>query len=264
MSYDIVPTARWAPGKCIITGDTQGPFLDTKRRIPRYGAVYISVKAIHQLAEEFGFATGEQVEEMRELIGLQTETIKELSKVKDSFNDLVEAVSEYLPTPEPEIVEKQVTTVREPTDEEIEVWIQTRGGNNPVVQSARTLEKGSSEEWQALYGNKPKAVVAPKVEEEEEVPTLDEGPPSTYSIFDQEVDLDAVLKQSIKDVLSYAEGKDDEFIAALVRREFFLTKDDPRKGLLTELGYWDEETDGPLEPADEEEDENDENDEDNE
>ena len=52
---EIVETASLRPGKCVISGETQGPFLDTGETVPRYGRIYISPKWLKQHLTTLGY-----------------------------------------------------------------------------------------------------------------------------------------------------------------------------------------------------------------
>lgn len=259
----VVETAARRPGRCAISKETQGPFIDTGNDIPRFGRVYLSLKWLEPLLRNNGvknFIPESDVDELREENKELTEENRELQEAKDSFDQLVSAVSEYLPTPEPEVREVPVVQYKSPTDEEIEDWIERKGGNHPSVIKARPAEPGSTEEWFALYGRSGPQKLPQSVEIETEpdsdkgLVTSDatgEGPAQIVTLHDQDINLDEVLSLKVGDVLSYTEGKEDEFKAALVRREFFLANRNSRnvrKGILEPLGYWDDEEDEPLLP----------------
>lgn len=259
----VTETARRRPGKCALSGETQGPFLDTGQTVPRYGRVYISLKWLEQPLRELGYLKKTDVEELtEENKSLQSE-VERLQEVEDAHRELVDSVTPYLPTPEPEVREVKVKVERKPTDEEIAKWIEKNGGDHPVVRNARRVEKGSYEEWSGLYGESgpqpsPRTPEPDSDEDSEEGETStdasDEGPAKVVTVFDQDVDLDKVLAQNVGDVVSFTEGKGEEFEAALVRREYFIAERDERsvrKGVLEPLGYWDDEDDEPLIPLDE-------------
>jgi hypothetical protein len=241
VANEIVPTAKYRPGKCIFTGNTQGPFVDTGKTIPRYGRIYISVTSLHMFADPFGLISKDKVAELVEENGRLHAEVERLANVDSDMADLIETLSSYLPKPEPVIEEKRTVVTREPTDEEIQKWVEEKGGNHPAVLKARTPEKGSTEEWQALYGNKkkPEQTKAPEPEPTPEV--VDEGPPSIVTLFGQSVDLDKLLRENVKTIVDFCESKPDEFVEALVERETWKSKDKPRVSLLAGLGYETEE-----------------------
>lgn len=260
---EVVETARLRPGHCVLSGETQGPFIDTGKNVPRYGRVYISLKWLEQPLREIDYLTPDKAEDLVERNEELESEVSRLREIESDHQTLIENIQQYVPAPEPEVKEVTVTKYRKPSDEEIEDWIEKFGGNHPAVRHARPPEKGSYEEWSRLYGDKgpqPQVQTAEtledEVEETEEPEEVDNGPDRVVKVHDQNVDLDEVLAENVGDVIAFAEGKGEEFEEALVRREHFLAEKndrDPRKGVLAPLGYWDDEDDEPLYPADEEE-----------
>ena len=256
---DVTNTARHRPGKCAISGNTSGPFIDTKRDIPRFGRIYVSLSALDNILRKNGYLKEEDVEEIREQNGRYQEEIQRLNDIELDFNSLMETISEYLPEPEAEVIEREVNVPRAPTDEEIEKWIRNRGGDHEAVQNAKTPEKGSSEEWFSIYGNprdqkevsstpqKPAAGPTPLEKESED--ENDDGPPKVVEFYEQNVDLDKILSENVGTIAEFLDGKPEDFVEAVVRREFYLAEmmeREPRKGVLSPFGYWGE--DGALHP----------------
>lgn len=257
MAGKITETARLRPGKCVLSGDTQGPFLDTGRDIQRYGRVYISMKWLHPLISEYGYLSIKEAESLTEERSKLLEENESLETIADKFHELIDTLTPYLPKPKTTVVEKPVRVERAPTDEEIEAWISVHGAEHPVVRKAQTMEKGSTEEWNKLYRDNaarrkpnPSNVPAPKLSKEDPPRTDEET--STFELMGTEIDLDEVLSENIKTILTYCEEKPDEFIEALVTRELQIAKRvsrQPRKGLLDPLGYWDEDEDESIVPS---------------
>lgn len=259
----VVKNAKFGPGKCAISGDTKGPFLDTGQNVARYGRIYLSFKWLDEHLRTAGYLKEEDVADLKESFEQLSEENTELESKAETFDSLIEAISGYLPEQEPEVVEQPVVRHREPTDDEIEDWIKRKGANHPAVRAAQPYEAGSSEEWEALYGHrrerKPKTRKELKQEqitdnEAQDVQTADDGPSRFIELHEQTVDLDEVLAQSVKDVTAYAENKSDDFKLSLAKREHFLAKKNSRnvrKGVLLPLGYWDEDEDESIYPSDE-------------
>ena len=252
----ITPTAKFRPGKCAISGDTQGPFFDTGILIPRFGRLYLSIPHLKLRLNEHGLLDTEEVASLKAVLESRDITIKELEETEADYKELLRLISKYLPDQEPEVIEKRVDVARKPTDVEVEDWIRRHGAKHPAVLKAKTVEKGRSEEWDMLYRPKP-GVSNPEPVEEPEAPKEPE-PVSTASDnkmcehLGQEIDLDEVLKLNISEIVEdYAVGKGEEFEAALVAREWYRAEVEGRKvrkGLLSAFGYWDEETNEGLVP----------------
>lgn len=266
MSAKVVPTARNRPGKCVLSGDNRGPFLDTGKTVTRYGRIYIGLYALDEPLRELGWLKGEQVEELQKENQRLKAHIEALEAVKADYDTLIETLTPYLPKPPPEKVILKEKVTREPTDNDIIEFIRRHGKDHPVIKAAGSLEKGSTEEWNKLYREpvtgELKKSSEPEVEkvqeEEEEIIVLEEGPLKIYNLKDQEVDIEALLKENAKTVADFCEDQPEEFIEAVVRYEWYMTEQkdkQPRKSLMKALGYWDDEDDEPLAPADEEENE---------
>lgn len=252
----VTPTAKFRPGRCAISGDTQGPFFDTGIIIPRYGRVYISIPHLKLRLDEHGLLDTDQVTKLKAEIAAQSEKIDELQVKADEFKELLRLVDKYMPEREPEVVEKPVYKYRKPSDEEIEDWIKKNGADHPAVVGAKKVEPGSTEEWNMLYRDKklvPVSVPDPKdtvVEEEPETVSIHRDD-KMFEYLGQDIDLDLVLQLNVDEVIKYADGKGEEFEAALVSREYYKSEVEGRKlrkGLLKAFGYWDEEEDSPLVP----------------
>lgn len=266
--FRIVNTAQRSPGKCAISGDSSGPFIDTGKDVKRYGRIYLSIKFFDEPLRELGYIGPEETSRLSsEIKSALTENV-ELQGFKEKYEELIEAMLPYVPVPAPKTVEVKKVVPRDPSDTEVEEWIKKHGNNHPAIKAAIGMEKGSTEEWFSLYRDKhdkPEKLVTTKEQQalntekaqEEQVPGNDEGGPDKFfTLMDQEVDLDKLLKEPAKTVVSVAEGKPDEFVEALVRREWYIAetkKKSPRKSVLLPLDYWDEEDDVPLYPSDEEE-----------
>jgi len=252
----IVPTARLRPGKCVLSGDTQGPFLDTGNNLPRYGQVYISIKWLKPALVDSGIILEEDGTELKaKLEALESERAKLLEEVEE-YRNLISVIEPHLPKPPTEVVERKVIHLRAPTDEEIEKWIAENGATHHVVRNAQAPEKGSSEEWQKLYNTKKDKPVTDddleQLSQELSKELEPSGPTKVVELFGQQLDLDKILSENTKTIADFCQEKPDSFIEALVRREFYLAEvksKDPRKGVLEPLGFWDNE--GPLYPEDE-------------
>lgn len=254
MSAKVVETARLRPGKCAITGDTTGPFLDTGKNVPRFGRVYLSVRGLTDSLRDFGFLAPDESESIREDNERLQDEVRRLTAIEDDYRTLIDAVAPHIEV-EPQVIVEKDTKVRAPNDEEIEAWIKERGGAHPAVVAARPLEKGSPEEWRALYGDTPpghpqfskpptagrESTQPQELANRDAQEVIEVGShTNVVTIHDQEVDLNKVLDQKIDDVLDWAEGHDDDVHESLYHAEYTLAKEknrDPRKGVIEGLGY---------------------------
>lgn len=237
----IIQHAQAAPGVCALSGDNEGPFIDTGRNVRQLGGrVYISLKHLGPLLRSAGWRTEEDTRDLREEVASLAEDVQRLTEVARSHDRLVEAIAPFAPTPAP--VERQVvrTEVRDPSDEDIARWVREHPA---LLKQLQPAEKGSSEEWNALY-RKPAREADPVTVEPEAPPTSDggadgdpAGPPSKVEVLGTTVDLDEVLSLSVDDVLDYAEGHLALAAPLLEREEFLRARQgkEPRKTLVRGL-----------------------------
>lgn len=238
----IIQNAQAAPGTCLLSGDNEGPFIDTGRNVRQLGGrVYISLKHLAPLLRQHGWRDDKDTEGLREQAASLAEDVQRLTEVAKNHEALVAAVAAFVPDPEP--VERVVTRteVRDPTDEDIQRFLT----NNPrVLRSLQPAERGSSEEWNSLYRPKSAPQADPVTVEPEAPPTSDgdadgdaAGPPSKVEVLGTTVDLDEVLSLSVDDILDYAEGHLALAAPLLEREEFLRGKagKEPRKTLVRGL-----------------------------
>lgn len=228
----IVQNAEQAPGVCVISGDNDGPFLDTGRNLRRYGRVYVSLKHAGPLLRRAGWLTDAETEKLREEVEALREQVSDLSTLEEEYRDLVNAVLPFLPTPEP--VERQVVKyeTRDITDEDISAFLRR---NPRFLEKFVPAEPGSVEEWNALYRPRrpapaPDVPAAPAAASES---AADESAGSAELEVDgMTINLDEVLAQNVQTIVEYAEGH-PELQRALAEREAETRpKGDPRRTVL--------------------------------
>lgn len=88
MSYPVTPRATFPPGKCIVTGDFEGPFFDFGSRVTRDPRVYVHTSVIEACARKLGMVPKEEVEELRE----QLAALDEKYAALDRYREAVEGV----------------------------------------------------------------------------------------------------------------------------------------------------------------------------
>lgn len=79
------PTAL--PGNCYTCRTHEGPFIDTGIQEDMYGAIYLCLKCITEMAHEFGFTTPEESDLLKQKIKGLESTVNEFS---DSNERLIE------------------------------------------------------------------------------------------------------------------------------------------------------------------------------
>lgn len=236
----IVEHAQAAPGVCFISGDNEGPFIDTGRTVRRVGRIYLSLKHLGPLLRSHGWLTTEDTEELRHEIDRLKGTIQGLSVTAEKHANLVEAISPFAPQPEAVEVERVVERFREPTQADIADYV----ARNPhVLRSLKTKEPGSVEEWNELYRpdkHKTDTTAAVADVEQEETPPISsdsvgDAPASVIEIHGQEVNLDEVLDNNVNDIADFLDGIPVEAQRALLEREVWRAEargDKPRKTII--------------------------------
>lgn len=88
----IVTKAAKVPGKCLASGDTEGPFIDTARTVTAPGQVYVSVRWLEATATHLlGMVPEAEVEarfeESDRLLKEQGEKLAQLQRVADAAEE---------------------------------------------------------------------------------------------------------------------------------------------------------------------------------
>lgn len=100
---EIVENAVKPPGKCIVTGDIDGPFIDTgcyAGEIDPY--VYLHVPYVEQAARELlGMVSKEEVEKLKADLAEMAAKIGPLQEFVDAHGALDEAAAKLAGTEEP-------------------------------------------------------------------------------------------------------------------------------------------------------------------
>lgn len=85
------------PGVCVLTGDGDGPFLDTQivLNTRTYGTVepwaIITVQKVIDMGRAVGMVPKEDVERLRERVDAQDERVRELEKLLDAYTTIKDA-----------------------------------------------------------------------------------------------------------------------------------------------------------------------------
>ncbi len=89
MQYKVVTKAVQPPGKCLLTGDIDGPFVDTGTWTGVTDAhMYFHVPAVEALGRTVGMVPREQVEELRRRLDEQNVRIETLRGEIEAFKTL--------------------------------------------------------------------------------------------------------------------------------------------------------------------------------
>lgn len=256
----VVDKPKTAPGRCLVSSDARGPMLDTGRDVRRYGRVYIALDALRRPLEANGWLNPENAQKLRDSEKAAREKAELLQDRADDYEDLLQrladAVGDFLPQPEPEVVTKTREIPRNPTEGEIEDWLE-RHPDHPMLKRRRPLEPGSQEEHSRLYGSpydrrrqdhsrnlarkraentKAQQAVDPTIEQ-------DHGPSEEQKhveLHGQNVNVDELLSEKVSTIVSFCNGQPQEFREAVVNRELELADKasrKARKGVVEGLGF---------------------------
>lgn len=187
MSAQITETASLAPGTCLLSGDFNGPFLDTGKSIRGHGRVYLSLKALGPLMREAGWKPEAEVEGELARIEQKLAKTQALEVEAESYRGIVEALRPFLPEPEP--IERQVAIYKDP---------KVRDENTRLTEQVRELKAQLSETQAKLKdASTAPAPVAEETKAEEREVSL-----GTVEVKGQEVDLTDLLSQPIDTIVS--------------------------------------------------------------
>lgn len=246
----IVKNAEQSPGKCLVSGDNDGPFLDTGRNLKFYGRVYLALRHIEPYLEKAGYLHGTKVSALRGQLREAGEELEELRDTVAELKGLRDAVEAFVR--KPEVIEKQVPVyeTRQITHADVEKYINERPY---ILEKYRPAEPGSIDEWNRLYREDPASpTIGPS---EDAAPAGPEAPPTSapggepaaddeplsVGEEDQEreievdgvtIDLDEVLAQNVQTIVDYAEGHPALCLALARREERTTPKGEPRKTVL--------------------------------
>lgn len=257
----IVDSAQRKPGGDLLTGESTGPFLDTGIDIGSgrgsYGnRIYLSIRHLEPLVDQLGWLSKDKADTLKAEVEYLKERNAHLEAVEDQYHSLIHLVSPHIP---PRVVEKEVIreVPRDMTEDEVRVYVRKHG-----AELLREQHKTRDEQYRATYTGhgylsgdrtlRKKAKPAEIAPEELSIEGSSEGSetkqyePATYPLHGQTIVLDDLLKMATKKVLEVVEGNDEEFVEAVVIREYELAdikgNPHPRKGLIEALGYEFEET----------------------
>ena len=89
----IVTRAEHHPAKCAVTGDIDGPFIDTEAWLPEADPrIYLHVPLVEQMARDLlGMVPEEDVAALREAVDHLTEMVTELQKENEAYRTIEEA-----------------------------------------------------------------------------------------------------------------------------------------------------------------------------
>lgn len=223
----VVPTAQLAPGVCFISGDNNGPFIDTGISIPRRGRVYLSLKAVGPFMRAAGWVPEAEVHEALAAIDERIDGIESVVAEAEKYRAIAERLTPLLPQPEPEV--REVAVFKD---------ARVAAQNEQLRAKVRELTAALGEAQAAAT----KTAASPDTTSEGSAPVSGEPAPSpetpTVTIEDQEVDLDALLDRSVPDVVAVAGSwPEDAKLALLAREEQRRAREDkkPRTTLVSGL-----------------------------
>jgi hypothetical protein len=209
----LVPTAALAPGVCALSGDFNGPFIDTGTSVPGRGRIYLSVKALGPLMREAGWVPRSEVDvelTLNDEVEARLAAGEQASKRLDA---LAAAIAPFIPPPEP--VVKQVAVVRDK---------QVQAENERLTAEIARLRQ------QVSIVDAPE-VAAPAPESEGSTPVeAGAAAPSVITVHGSEINLTDLLSETTQTIREVVKGWPDDAIEAVVLAE--MDRDNPRKMIL--------------------------------
>lgn len=205
----IVDRAHLTPGKCFLSGDFNGPFVDTGHSIRGIGRIYLAVKHLGPLMRAAGWVPSDEVlQGIEDAVALREES-EELRERAELADALVAAVSPLLPKPTP--IEVQVPVTDRKVLRQLETALEKQAELREIAANLQARIDG---------------LIAAQKATTEATPTSDAegsgseaGEAKVIEIAGQPVNLDDLLGRKAKDVISVAEGWDITDRYALAERE---------------------------------------------
>lgn len=209
----LVPTAALAPGVCALSGDFNGPFIDTGTSVPGRGRIYLSVKALGPLMREVGWVPRSEVDVELTLNDEVEARLDAGEKAQSQLDALAAAVAPFVPAPEPVI--KQVAVVRDK---------QVQAENEQLKAEVTRLRQ------QLDIVDAPE-VAAPAPQSEGSAPVeAGAATPSTVTVHGAEINLTDLLSETTQTIREVVKGWPDDAVEAVVLAE--MDRDNPRKMIL--------------------------------
>lgn len=206
MAPTVVQTAQLRPGVCFLSGDFNGPFIDTGKSFREVGRVYLSLKALEEFMRAAGWFPGDEVESTLAEIEEREASIQTYVDEAGRYRDIIEALEPLLPV-RPEVV-REVGIFKDDT-----VRAQNEALKAEVAELSARLHEAVRQVTQ------PAAPPAPTSEGSAPEPGAAVPSPSTVVVADQDVDIDALLARAVVDIVAVAGDWPDEAKEALVARE---------------------------------------------
>lgn len=223
MTVQIVERAQITPGKCFISGDFNGPFIDTGVDIRGRGRVYLALKHFAPVLRDAGWVHEDEVADDIARAEELTDTATELVEKAALADTFIETIAPLLPAPEPivkQVPVKDRAVVRE-RDRLLEVVAQ--------LEEAVAQRDGKIRLMAEAQAN----AEAPPTSETEGSGDSEAGEAVTVEVAGQEVNVDELLARSAKDVIAVAEGWDVTQRWVVAERERELAEAEGRKERVT-------------------------------
>lgn len=233
----VVPTASLAPGQCFISGDPNGPFIDTEKNVRGVGRIYLAIKHVAPFLRDAGWVPLDEVSE--ELDRLETLETSIQSYVDDAgrYRELVEAISPLLPEVEAEVREVAVFKDDKVRVQNEQLRVALAELKIELYDTKNALQDANEQLSQTAVPPAPESEGSAPVEPGGAASSEGE-PAATVEVEDQTVDLDQLLDRSVPDVVAVAGSWPQEAKVVLLEREAFRRRredKDARKTLIDGL-----------------------------
>lgn len=198
----LVPTAALAPGVCTLSGDFNGPFVDTQKSLRGHGRIYLSVKALGPLMREAGWVPVEEVESKLAEVDAAENAMDWDRERAGLYDALVEAISPLLPAPEP--IVKQIAV---PNDKSL-------------LETISRLEAKVADLEEQLAPEEPAPDAAEPAPSSEGSAPAERGSAATIiQVHGMDVNIDELLDENVQTIVSVVDGWPEEALEELVLLE---------------------------------------------
>lgn len=210
----LVPHAALAPGVCTLSGDFNGPFIDTQKSVRGHGRIYLAVKSLGPLIREAGWVPAAEVDEKLKEVEAAENSMEWDRERAALYDAIVQAVSPLLPEPEP-IVKQVAVTNDKSLLTKIEKLESKIAGLKDALAAAQAPAPDAAEPAPMSEGSAP----------------VERGSAATtVTVHGSEVDLDGLLGESVHTITSVVSGWPDDALEAVVLAE--MERPQPRKTIL--------------------------------
>lgn len=194
----LVRTAALAPGVCALSGDFNGPFIDTMKSLRGFGRIYLSLQALAPIFRQAGYIREDEIKDKLATIERHDYLIQQGEKAQTTLDALLEAIRPFVPEPEPRVIERGIVIDRD-----------VKAENERLKAELQDLRRALYDATHTDAAAAPDAGASPD-EDEGSVPEGEAPAPNTLTttveVAGQQVNIKDLLDQTYDVVLSVIDG----------------------------------------------------------